>query len=79
MEQLVVKETNAKMEDYKRFAIVSLALSGFLFLGLLIPYEGKDAAHAPYLIGANFLFIFSSAYFFQKALNLKKKIDEMNS
>ncbi|OZM58004.1 hypothetical protein CIB95_05370 [Lottiidibacillus patelloidae] len=74
-----MKEYYAKMNDFSRFGIVLLALSGFLFLGLLIPYEGKEASHAPYLIAANFTFIFTSAFFFQKAMKIKKQIDELNS
>jgi O-antigen/teichoic acid export membrane protein len=79
MEQLNVKKYSDEMNDFSRYAIVLLALSGLFFLGLVIPYDGKEAIHAPYLIAACFTFIFSSAFFFQKALKMKKKIDEINS
>jgi YrhC-like protein len=68
-----------KMVDYKQFARVMLALSAFLYLGVVIPSVDKNQTDliimmfvtTIFLVGSIFFLIRSKSYY-QKLLNMEE-------
>jgi hypothetical protein len=73
------KKLQDKMNDYSRFGIVLLSLSGFIFLGLVIPYEGKQPMHQIGIIVSVFLLLIASFITFKISLSIKNKLEELSS
>ncbi|KAA0549317.1 hypothetical protein FZW96_05245 [Bacillus sp. BGMRC 2118] len=71
------KSLQDKMTDFTRFGMVLLAVSVFLFIGILIPNEGKSMIQTYVMIGTNFLILVAAFYFFQQSVKLKNKLLEM--
>lgn len=45
-----VKQLTDKVNDYKRFSFILIALSVFMFIGLLIPSEEKMVSEVPLIL-----------------------------
>lgn len=71
-----IKRLQEKAVDYTRFAFILLAVSVFLYVGILLPVEGKEPYQNDVLM-AGTLFILAVAFIFVKrAIELKKIITE---
>jgi len=71
-----LKELQAKVADYTRFAYILVALSAFLYIGVLIPGEGKTEIHIYGLMGVTIILLGLAFTFFRKVISLKKMINE---
>ncbi|MBM6619671.1 YrhC family protein [Bacillus sp. RD4P76] len=71
------KSLQDKITDFTRFGMVLLAVSVFLFIGTLIPNEGKSMIQTYLMLGTNFILLGAAFYFFQKSVKLKNKLVEM--
>ncbi|MDR7000371.1 YrhC family protein [Neobacillus niacini] len=71
------KNLYEKMVDFKRFAIVLLAVGVFFYLGVIIPSGSKDPmdVNIMMLVSASFLAV--SILFFSKSKLCKIKLLEM--
>lgn len=72
-----LKSLQDKITDFTRFGMVLLAVSVFLFIGMLIPNEGKSIVQTYAMIGSELLLLGAAFYFFQKSVKLKNKLIEM--
>ena len=69
-----VKGYYEKMVDYKRFAFILVAITAFLYIGTLLPFEGKTLTKTYVLMGGSVGFIFIScllfylSYYYRKVL-----------
>jgi YrhC-like protein len=77
---ILKKDTDAwkgKMEDYKRFGFILLAVSAFFYFGLLI--RGSELLNIQLftLIISSIIFILLSGIFLYKSSQYKKKLDEL--
>ncbi|MGE6259492.1 YrhC family protein [Heyndrickxia sporothermodurans] len=61
-----------KMNDYKRFAVISLALSAFLYLGFVIPMDGRTINKTYTLMIGTVLLLAISVRFFIIANRCRK-------
>lgn len=55
MEEKKLKQLEAKVADYKQYGFILLSLSIFLFIGLVIPSEGKALTMPGLFIGGIFV------------------------
>lgn len=78
MKKANASQVQAKVIDFKRFAFVLLMVSVFLYLGVLIPSEGKTALQTYGAMGATIVCIGLSGLFFAKTIKYKKILAEMN-
>ncbi|MCP3742602.1 YrhC family protein [Rossellomorea sp. BNER] len=70
------KSLQEKIIDYKRFAFTLLALSVFLYLGVVIPAESKTVFKTYILMGGTSILLGLSTLFFFKAIKYKKQLSE---
>ncbi|MFE8703255.1 YrhC family protein [Cytobacillus sp. FJAT-54145] len=70
------KELYEKMVDYKRFAMVLLAVGAFFYLGVIIPSE-KPMMDLYMMICASTLLLSGSILFFNFSKQMRKKLMEM--
>ncbi|RDI44072.1 YrhC family protein [Falsibacillus pallidus] len=71
-----MKNVFNKMMDYKRFAFILMALSAFLYIGVVIPAAGKTL-HKEYALMAGTLASTAfAAYFFFQSIKLRKILNE---
>jgi predicted permease len=73
-----VKEIQDKVADYTRFGMVLLAVSVFMFIGVLIPNEGKGMLQLYIIMTTTLSFLGASLYFFQKVNKYKKTLSEVD-
>jgi len=79
-----VKDSNAgkmleeKMIDYKRFAVVLLAVGSFFYLGVIIPSGEKVLIDLYMMMCSSMLFLAGSIYFFTLSKQIKTKLDDIN-
>jgi undecaprenyl pyrophosphate phosphatase UppP len=73
-----IKEIQDKVADYSRFGMVLLAVSVFMFIGVLIPNEGKEMLQLYSMMAATTVFLGAALYFFQKVNGYKKKLNEVD-
>nr|WP_239541465.1 YrhC family protein [Pullulanibacillus pueri] len=59
-----MQKLKTKIIDYKRFSFIFLYLAAFLYMGSLIPFEGKTLIKSEILMGASVLLIVISIGFF---------------
>ncbi|MBD1382062.1 YrhC family protein [Metabacillus arenae] len=69
------KHLRERMIDFKSYAYVLLAVSVFLYIGVLIPGQTEETAKIV-LMGTTALFLASAFYFFSKSIKIKKRIEE---
>jgi len=58
------KKLYGKMNDFKRYGFTLLALTAFLYLGVVMPIAGKTLMKTYTLIGGTFILIILSAICF---------------
>ncbi|RLQ98140.1 YrhC family protein [Falsibacillus albus] len=71
-----MKKIYEKMMDYKRFAFILLALSAFLYAGVVIPAAGKTMVKEYLLMGSTAAVIIFAGVFFFQSTKLKKILAE---
>ncbi|APH04302.1 YrhC family protein [Bacillus weihaiensis] len=64
------------VSDYKNYAFVLLAASVFLYIGVVLPGQGKEPLYDWVMMGTTFLFLVGSYSCFRISLNYKKQLDE---
>jgi hypothetical protein len=67
-----------KMIDFKRFAIVLLAVGSFFYLGVIIPSGEKMLTDLYIMMCSSMLFLAGSIYFFSLSNQIKSKLDDIN-
>lgn len=72
----LVKTLEDKVVDYKRFAFILLALSVFMFIGLIIPNEGVGLIQQIILILLSSNSIAFAVIFHRKAMKVRKLLNE---
>jgi YrhC-like protein len=73
------KTLQKKIIDYKRFGFTLIALSTFLYLGVIIPAEGKTLVKIYMLMGGTVVMLGTSFLFFLKAIKYKKQLHSMEN
>lgn len=66
-----------KMVDFKRFAIVLLAVGSFFYLGLIIPDNTNKVSDFYLLAGSSSVFLTGSIIFFALSNRCRAKLNEM--
>ncbi|MGG3738834.1 YrhC family protein [Aeribacillus pallidus] len=72
-----VKQLKEKMIDFQRFGYILLALSVFLYLGVVIPMEGKTTGDDIWLMSGTFLIISLAGCCFNYSLKCKKQLQHL--
>ncbi|YCA13355.1 YrhC family protein [Bacillus sp. AK128] len=57
--------------------MVLLAVSVFLFIGVLIPTEGKESLQTSVMMVSTVLFLGASFFSFKRAVSYKKQLSEL--
>ncbi|WP_445490271.1 YrhC family protein [Niallia sp. 03133] len=74
-----VKSLIEKMVDFKRFATVLLAVGVFFYLGVVIPTLDKTEWNTAVMMMMTAACLGASIFFFSKAKQYQKKINELNN
>ncbi|WP_169823081.1 YrhC family protein [Anaerobacillus alkalilacustris] len=69
-----IKLLKDKVTDYKRFAFILLALTTFMFVGLLVPNEDATQIQHILLIGLSICAILCAALFHRKAMKFQEQL-----
>jgi len=72
----IVEKLEAKVTDYKRFAFILLALSVFMFIGLIIPNEGVSSTQQVAMIILSISSIGFAVIFHNKAMKARELLSE---
>ncbi|MGX1192802.1 hypothetical protein RKD52_001354 [Metabacillus sp. SLBN-84] len=72
------KQVKHLMTDFKRYAFVLLAVSVFLYIGMLIPVKGGEPGDIQEyaMMGTTALFLIGAFFCFKRSLDYKKQLDE---
>jgi hypothetical protein len=75
------KHVRHLMTDYKRYAFVLLAVSVFLYLGMLIPAQGQEpsAIKEYVMMGTTSVFLAAAFFCFKRSITYKKRLDEQEN
>ncbi|PGT81891.1 YrhC family protein [Bacillus sp. AFS040349] len=71
------KKLQALMMDFKHYAFILLAVSVFLYIGVVLPDEGKQELYDTVLMVTTVLFLIGSFLCFKKSLHFKKQLDQI--
>jgi hypothetical protein len=74
MNEKMIQDLQAKVEDYKRFGFILLSLSIFLFIGLLVPTSEIAVEMQGMVIGSVFTTLGLSFLFHRLAMKIQKKL-----
>lgn len=69
------KSLQALVIDFKNYAFVLLATSVFLYIGVILPDQGKEEIYDVILMLTTALFLIGSFVCFKFSLKYKKQID----
>jgi hypothetical protein len=72
--EVKVKNLHGKMVDFNRFGMVLLAVSVFMFIGILIPNEGKTMAQTYVMMVSDTVLLAASFFFFNQGIKYKREI-----
>lgn len=72
------KKLQALMIDFKQYAFILLAVSVFLYIGVVLPDEGKKEIYDIVLMITTLLFLVGSFFCFKISLNYKKQSEELD-
>lgn len=76
MDKKTVINIQHKIIDYKRFGFILFSLSAFLYLGSIIPFEGKNSLDTLLLSSASLTAIIIAIVFHVKTNKLKRQLAE---
>lgn len=73
------KKLHDLIDDFKRYAIVLLAVSTFLYIGLFIPESHMNLSQQEeyVLLSATTVLLFSSVICFKQSLKYRKQLEEL--
>ncbi|CAG9619406.1 YrhC family protein [Sutcliffiella rhizosphaerae] len=71
-----VKELQAKLQDYKRFAIILTAASVFLYIGVVFQHAGKNSLQLFTMMGTTALLLVFAIFFIFRVSKIKKQLQE---
>ncbi|PKG24477.1 YrhC family protein [Niallia nealsonii] len=74
-----LKDLMGKIVDFKRFAIVLLAVGVFFYLGVIIPTPDKTEINTAVMMMMTSACLGGSIFFFAKAKKLKNKLNELSN
>ncbi|MGC4375880.1 YrhC family protein [Fictibacillus sp. Mic-4] len=74
MEAKTRQALKAKIADFRRFGFILLALSVILYLGLVIPFDGKEIGGSIVLGASSFVVLIFSIIMFLVERKLKNKL-----
>ncbi len=63
-----------KVADYKRFAFILLALSVFMFIGLIVPNEGVTQNQSIILVGLSIVTLISAFICHRQAMKFQEQL-----
>lgn len=66
-----------RMSDYKRFAMVLLAVGSIFYLGVILPETTNNMMDLYIMMGASVTFLAGSIYFFKRSKHLRTILSEM--
>lgn len=72
-----VKLLKRNREDYKRFSFIFLFLSTFLYIGSLLPYDGKSPFNTSLVMLASCSLLVISMIFYLLMKRMEKKYKNM--
>jgi hypothetical protein len=72
------KDLQHKIIDYKRYAFILIAVSVFLYIGVLIPNEGKTSLQMVTIMGTTVLFLSVSFLLFRRVIKYKQELSEID-
>ncbi|WP_226526372.1 YrhC family protein [Metabacillus niabensis] len=70
------KALQALVTDFKNYAFVLLAASVFLYIGVVLPDQGKHAMYDIILMITTILFLIGAFVSFRMSLKYKKQLNE---
>jgi L-asparagine transporter-like permease len=70
------KKLHALMVDFKQYAFILMAVSVFLYIGVVLPDQGKEEIYDIVLMLTTLLFLIGSFICFKASLNYKKQLDK---
>lgn len=68
-----------KMVDFKRFAVLLLAVGVFFYLGVIIPSDTKTGMDINIMVISSITFLVVAIIFFTKSKKYKSKLNEMEN
>ncbi len=72
----MINDLKIKIADYKRFSFMLLSLSAFLYIGSIIPFEGKEGMDQIVLLAVSYCSIGIALFFYRKITIWKKIVKE---
>ncbi|HZG73404.1 MAG TPA: YrhC family protein [Chondromyces sp.] len=73
----LAKDLQNKIDDFKHFAIILMAVSGFLYLGAVLPVEGKTSIGQQLLMGGTVLLLILGTLFFFFSSKYQKQLEDI--
>lgn len=71
------KKLSEKMADYKRFAIVLLAVGVFFYLGIILPSVTNSTSDMNIMMGSSVVSLVLSIIFFFRSKHYKNLLQEL--
>jgi K+-sensing histidine kinase KdpD len=71
------KKLQALMVDFKYYAFILMAVSVFLYIGVVLPDHGKAEIYDIVLMITTVLFLISSFVCLKTSFNYKKQLDKL--
>ena len=72
------KKLYALIIDFKQYAFILLAVSVFLYIGVVLPDQGKEDIYDIVLMITTVLFLIGSFLCFKQSLNYKKQLEKQS-
>lgn len=72
-----MNDLQAKVKDFTCYGYVLLVLSAFLYIGVLIPGEGKSWVQIDTMMVTTLIFLALAFDFFRLVIKYKKEINEL--
>ncbi|KKI88533.1 hypothetical protein WQ54_30515 [Bacillus sp. SA1-12] len=71
------KDIQSLMVDFKQYAFILLAVSVFLYIGVVLPDHGKPEIYDIALMITTVLFLLGAFVCFKASLKYKKQLDKL--
>jgi hypothetical protein len=72
------KRLYALIIDFKQYAFILLAVSVFLYIGVVLPDQGKEDIYDIVLMITTVIFLIGSFLCFKQSLNYKKQLEKQS-
>lgn len=74
-----VKELQAKVQDYTRYAMILTTVSVFLYIGVAFQHAGKEAIQIFTMMGTTVFLLGGAVFFVVRARKLMKLLQEQDN